>query len=653
MMTNELPPERNVAVATLLLLPPKVRTSVLEDDALRRQLSLGLDAVIKFEKTGTEFARSELFRAVRHVLTGASSESSVVAQDGTTWRVSRSNAGEITVGRDAEEVSFSEFACFSSDVGTRVQWFDQQTAKLRIMDDRTRKWREILTQRALDDEELGHVLDEFRLTPAHAVAAIEQRFRRRKFSAADLVPPDLRYFDRLVGELGGATNVRDFVSTVVAPRLRALIDENAYEGLKTAFALSSYHAVSEVIDLNTAPRGAVGRVFQWIQERGDRISQVGAIECGLRHLDAFPEIEESLAEMTRAIAADDPEDARGRLHVISGLVALVEGEIARRRIARRRPPFWRRLAAIAHAALIEREVLAAHLEPGSVADWSLKSGGALYYIQTLIDLRQEPRWFPDFISPQQLKAEFVSRVAGAAERHREKVGAGELASLLTGQDPNSIQSQRVFPAAFLPGPLEGGLEALIEIPAEFERSIKTNLEAEELTAESFFGLVNSSLIFRVGTQLSDLAAEGLRRVGYQLRKMHANDDPFPLLHGLAMVSAVTRSRALADEVRVLARAARRRPGSTLSPEAVARIALVAAASNKEFGAWSNFLGDWLAELAFADMSMEQASGLQGDLHTLLHIEPLLWETCGRAEAALSAFIESFPEEPAQSNETTE
>jgi hypothetical protein len=53
------------------------------------------------------------------------------------------------------------------------------------------------------------------------------------------------------------------------------------------------------------------------------------------------------------------------------------------------------------------------------------------------------------------------------------------------------------------------------------------------------------------------------------------------------------------------------------------------------------------------MSREQASALQADIQRLLHIEPLLWETCGRAEAALSAFLESLPEEPADSNDTTE
>src|SRR5947209_8028066 len=92
--------------------------------------------------------------------------------------------------------------------------------------------------------------------------------------------------------------------------------------------------------------------------------------------------------------------------------------------------------------------------------------------------------------------------------------------------------------------------------------------------------------------------------GYQLRKVSANHDPFSLLNGLAMVSAVTRSRVLADEVRILSRGALRRPGTRLTPEAIARIALVAAAANNELPAWSKFLGDWLAELAFAEMTRE-------------------------------------------------
>ena len=40
-----------------------------------------------------------------------------------------------------------------------------------------------------------------------------------------------------------------------------------------------------------------------------------------------------------------------------------------------------------------------------------------------------------FHLPQQLKAEFVGRIAGAAERYRANVPDGALSSLLWGADP--------------------------------------------------------------------------------------------------------------------------------------------------------------------------------------------------------------------------
>src|SRR5213079_82271 len=112
---------------------------------------------------------------------------------------------------------------------------------------------------------------------------------------------------------------------------------------------------------------------------------------GLRLLHVFPELEPILAAMTDAIAADQPEDPSGRLTLLSALVAVVEGEIARRNIAPGRPPYCRRMASIAHASAIEREVIRAGLPSASIADWALQSGGSLFYTQTLIDLRREPR----------------------------------------------------------------------------------------------------------------------------------------------------------------------------------------------------------------------------------------------------------------------
>ena len=410
--------------------------------------------------------------------------------------------------------------------------------------------------------------------------------------------------------------------------------------------------VSEVIDLTAVPRGDVERAFRWLTNHGDRVSQVGAIECGLRHLALFPEIEGALVALIREVSEDQPEDASGRLRLLSGLVMLVEAEVARRGIARQRPPFWRRLACIAHAALLEREVVGEKLERGRFSEWAAGNGGLSYTMQSLVDLRQESRWFPDFILPEQLGAKFVSRILIAAERHRASIEGGELGGLIWGED-SVFQMDSLSLYSGVPGPLEGGVEAVVPIPSKLEASIRERLEADDLTAESFFGLVNSAVIFRADTQLSDLAARALDRVGYQFRKSNGDDEAFALLNGLAMVGAVTRSTALANGVRILARIGRRRVKESFPPDAVARVALMAAAANEGFSAWKEAVGDWVTELAFAQMSREEAIVLQQVLGVLLEIEPRLWPECGRAVAALQAVVRSLPDETGDTQHTGE
>jgi hypothetical protein len=46
--------------------------------------------------------------------------------------------------------------------------------------------------------------------------------------------------------------------------------------------------LAELIDLTTLKRAEVLEEFQWLADQGDRISQVGGIECGLRLLHLFP-----------------------------------------------------------------------------------------------------------------------------------------------------------------------------------------------------------------------------------------------------------------------------------------------------------------------------------------------------------------------------
>jgi hypothetical protein len=639
-MPDNEPTKAEIAFVVMDLFPQSIRASVLQDRAFREEVGLSVNAVIRLDKAGQQFDRSKLFAGIRRLFGDSTRVAEIESDDKVVWKLRLGADGEsMSLFRDGAESDLPNFSCLHPESSKRLAWFDREAQKYDLTDARSRNWREILAGRPIDDEEVDQLLSEIRLTPLYVAGAIANHLQGETLSIFSLVPSEIRYYDRLVGEPGDITDLKSFVEVKAKEKFATLL-ENPVDGLKRALLLSSHPWLPATIGLGDVPGEELLKVYKWMEQHGDRISQLGALEAGLTQLDKFPELEPILAKIAEGFVNDAPEDTEGRLILLCSLIVMVEGEFARTGIARNRPAYWRRLAAIAHASIIERAVVAAGILPSAIRKWAFPSRGQLYYMQNFVDLRTEPRWLPDFILPKQLKAEFVGRIYAAGHPNASKLQTVQLKSYLSDDESAPVRALVQFPFAYLPGPLEGGVESAVEIPSDLAADLKKGLEAEELTEQAFIGLVNSPLIFKVGPQLAQLAAQALRRAKYQLRKMRAENDAFSLLSGLASVAAVTRGTELADEVRILTRVLRRQPAVDIAPEGALRIAMVAAASHRDKASWCKFVGEWLTELAYEEMSHENAVNLYRIFVVLSLLEPELWGTCARAEAALSAYVQS-------------
>ena len=641
-MLNDRIEHGALEVALLRHFPPGIRISVLEDKAFRDRLGVSVDAVIRFDKIDVSFKRSLLFGAARHLLVGNEISKTLNDTNGRSWTLEFDGAGKpMRVSSGGRQFLMPDFTCLSADRDERLAWFDREREEWGVNDKRIDGWRAILEARELENEEVDSLLSEFRFTPSYVAAAIIDLLQSRTINISSLVPTDLRYYDRLVGEPAAEVGLKDFVHSVIAQRMQSRLQRNVVSGLKDVLLMSSHPWIPQTIPLGDVPREKVLELYQWLETNGDRFSQVGGIECGLAHVDKLPELEPIIGKMIQHVLSDRSNDKNGRLSLTCSLIVLVESELARTGVCRERPPFWRRLASISHASILERAIIAGGSLPSDFHEWAMGKCGHLYYLQTYIDMRREPRWNPDFISSQQLRAEFVGRIAAAGHANLGKIKTPELLKLFDRNDPNSVQSQLNIPFSFLPGPLEGGIGPAMEVPPEIEANLRIGLEAPELTPKSFAILVNSSLIYEVGSPLAKLAAEGLRRVKHQLRQIKSQEEAFSLLAGLATVAAVTRSGDLAEEVRSLMRFVRRGPGIDISQADTIRITLVTAAAHDDLSRWCEFVGQCLTEFAFEDLSADQARVLRDHILVLRQLEPRLWETTARADAATSAFIKSL------------
>ena len=121
--------------------------------------------------------------------------------------------------------------------------------------------------------------------------------------------------------------------------------------------LSSHSSMTAEINADLLGIEDLVRAFDFLDKHGDRISQLGAIEVGLRILPSRPEIEPVLIRLIEQIRDDNVDGQASGFKLLSALFLLVDGELSRTRLLSAEPPFYRRLAALSQAALIHRQLV--------------------------------------------------------------------------------------------------------------------------------------------------------------------------------------------------------------------------------------------------------------------------------------------------------
>ena len=526
----------------------------------------------------------------------------------------------------------------SSDKNTRLRFLDKVASDVNLPNSASDSWRNILSERALEDDEVDACLSEFGDTPVEKTRAIHRELKNGQVSISSLVPHSRRYFERLVGVYEGGTSIRDYASKNGKKLFEQLSAWRPYEGFLFSLFLSSHAALTDEISVDQLNDEDLVRAFDFLDKHGDRTSQLGAIEVGLRVLPSRPEIEQALIRLIEQIRDDDVDGQASGFKLLSALFHLIDGELARIRLFSAEPPFYRRLAALSQAALIHRRLVNSSVDIDQFSEWAFSNRRGQHYLQSLADMRSEPRWDPDFVTAVQMKANFFGRILIASKKYEQNITGSQMCDLIFGDEARSLQSLSHPFYSYLSGPLEGTEDTQYTLPPEFAKAIETQLGAEEVGPSSFPALVNLSLIYRIGTDQAELAARALKYADHRIPNIENRQQLVAILDGLAKVAAVSRSIVLADELQMLVRRYRHDAEYALSIQEVIRICLIIAASRSDLSEWTEFVGDWLTELAFSDLNDDEAQEFYSWLSGLCHAVPELWVSCGRADAALSALI---------------
>ena len=555
-MTYNLYVRSALAHAALELAPPLMRQTLLEDSEFRKEYGCRGDGIIAFGNSGVSIQRSKLFDAIRDILSGAS-EVEVTDKDRQEWKLTnQSEKGKLptlAISRGKRCLILPDFAALSPDSTMRLRSLDEAASDMNLPVSTRDTWRNVLSERALDDDEVDEYQSDLRDTPVHLARSIRSEIANGQSSLSSFVPHSRKYFERLVGAYDGSALIRDYAAGRGRQFFEQLSTWRPYDGFLFSLFLSSHSALRSEIDIERLGSEDLVRAFDFLEKRGDRISQLGAIEVGLRVLPERPEIEPFIIRLTEQIRDDDVDGSASGFKLLSASFLLVDGELSRTRLLSAEPPFYRRLASLSQAALIHRQIINSGIEIDSFCEWAFDNRRQQFYLQSLADMRLEPRWHPDLSAASQMKADFFGRIMIAAKNYEKHINSGELHDLVLGTESGSLHSLSELPRPYFPGPLEGAENGPNVLPADFSEAIETQLRAEEVGPSSFVALVNSALLFCVDSGQADLAAKALKLGSYRLVNVEDRPQLLAILDGLATVAAAARSRILADELRILVR----------------------------------------------------------------------------------------------------
>lgn len=472
-------------------------------------------------------------------------------------------------------------------------------------------------------------------TPVAVTDMIMEQLAKANISLGALVPRSLDYYERLVGRIEGQENIREYVNEVATEHVNKLVAWRITDGLRQALLMGSHSLIVDVISKESVSFAEFDKLAKWAQT-SDCIARGVTLELAVKRTRDKLKISENVRLLAELFTSKGDDEQYDLFDMLSAAFVMVDGELAKARVMVSKPPFWRRLAAFAQAALIARCVLSTKSDLSEFIEWMSSVRLAEYRMQCYVDLRSEPRWQSDFAMPRQLRNEIGGRVLMAATSNEKATDNLGLRDVLISDAPNSLKKQLDLLHVLLPGPLEGNMEPVTQLQQDDLEQMRKALANSPPSVASLVLVANTALLFRLPEDIPGLAADAIRRAQYRLDSSEKPEILQGCLAGLAMVAAINRSHQLADELFIVVRSYRRFFRDELDLNAAFQIGMTACASRTDLGDWCKCVGALIADLGFGELTREEATDLYPLVVDLCDIVPELWSACGQGIAAIEA-----------------
>lgn len=509
-------------------------------------------------------------------------------------------------------------------------------------------WQSILEERPLSEIELAKLIASINETPGHFLSAMESKWSGGdEMDASSFFPISLAYYEALVGSPPEGLGADTWINSVLIPHLKQRLDQSLIVGLKLALALN--------VDPRLSPTGLVSSkipddelivVLRELAQTRSPLALLGILEIAISRMSRNERFREFASDVLERLVGDKSRELKSA-QAWQLMPAIIKVGLKRLSIEEGlwcMPPYWRRLAAIAHAHLLV-EILEAESEDfDQLIAWMDGLERPEEFSAILLDFKKEPMWRAFDMTPRSLRAIVVRRLMAL----KDTLTASGL----------DLQNGYLVDLAFESIQKEGGL-FYIDMPGLLHDGMRMNgmdgcSSTNSDSESSFISEAISALDMEpMGTAWNGLAwacrhlrfddalLDSLTKLPTRMILGDATKDRerfFEVLEKAAEISATQPCEALADAVAAaIAREAVRFSGA-LDAEAGYWILMMSSGAITDDSRWREWIGKRMIDYAFSLPKGEACSQLLLNLDSLQTLMPIKEKCFGRARKFASMGI---------------
>lgn len=443
------------ALYALEKLPAHMRSDVLADRAISARF--GFKQMAPLRLGPFVVARDDLFAAFRAVADGATPKP-LHDQDGKPLaaKVSIDADGTGVVEISGQRIRFTQASLLVSDPARRRAELDRFLARYPLSRTYTAQVRTLVARQDYSFDDFLTTVLLFGSSPQAFAEVFGEKLRQqdenKQIGREDVLPDDIRHWTHLTADIVQSSTLAEFIGNELAEQRRSRIEESPRRGLHiiaTTFASPALvpHALFDGLSVET-----VLEVLDAASKNDDHFALIGAFEicAGWAERDQrFVALGEKL--LSRLFG--DMDALVTRCGMFAAFFVVATAYLAEHEELSRKPVYWRRLAAAAHASLLVRVCGPSGIEQEKMMAWAMHIAGESYFLSVVADLAVEPQWRPEWIAANFLVADTFGRVLNVWSRLPQKDLGTWKAQIDHAYD--WIVEKEIGPVSQLPAVLEG------------------------------------------------------------------------------------------------------------------------------------------------------------------------------------------------------